>query len=268
MNAVLSFRWLGVAGIELALGERILLIDPFLTRPPLRHLWFRRPLPDAARIARHVPRGDYILVSHAHYDHLMDVPVLLRRNPQAVAYGSPNACRVLEIAGIPEHQWRVIRSGSQLSLPPFEVHVLRGSHISLPPGLRFAGKLPKRLRYPLRLSDYRMDECFAFYLETESYRLLYGEAPQPADVLFAAPLRFSAETLKIIQPRLIIPIHWDRFYRPPDKPLRPLPGLPRVIGNLERFRQMAETTLPGVRIWLPQLFERVELPALLSSASA
>jgi L-ascorbate metabolism protein UlaG (beta-lactamase superfamily) len=29
----LTFRWLGVAGIELKTGEQILAIDPFLTRP-------------------------------------------------------------------------------------------------------------------------------------------------------------------------------------------------------------------------------------------
>jgi L-ascorbate metabolism protein UlaG (beta-lactamase superfamily) len=263
LSATLSFRWLGVAGIELMLGEHILLIDPFLTRPPLHYLRFGRPVPDAPRIVRHVPRCDYILVSHAHYDHLMDVPVLLRQNPQAIACGSLNACRLLEVAGIPEHQRRVIEAHELLTLSPFEVRVLRGRHVSLPPGFRLAGRLPDKLRYPLRLSDYRMDECFAFYLEAGGCRLLYGEAPQPADVLFTAPLRLSAEILRVICPRLIIPIHWDRFFHPLDKPIRPLPGLPRYTNSLEKFRQMAETTLPGVRVWLPHLFEHYELPVLL-----
>jgi len=266
MNATLSFRWLGVAGIELRLGERVLLIDPFLTRPPLRYLRFGRPAPDVARISRHIPNCDYILVSHAHYDHLMDVPVLLHQNPQAIACGSPNTCRLLEVAGVPQNQRRLIAVGERLVLPPFKVSVLHGEHVRLPPGFRFAGSLPEILRYPLRLSDYRMDECFAFFLEADGYRILYGEAPQPADVLFAAPLRFSVETLKIIQPRLIVPIHWDRFFRPLDKPVRPLPGLPRYVNSLKRFKRMVETTLPGVRIWLPRLFEDYQLSSLLSTA--
>lgn len=267
MSDHLSFRWLGVAGIELTLNERALLIDPFLTRPPLRYLRFGRPMPDMERIARHVPRCDYILVSHAHYDHLMDVPVLLRQNPKATAFGSPNACRVLEIADIPEHQRRIVGVNDRLDLAPFTVRVLRGKHVSLPPGLRFTGRLSKRLHYPLRLSDYRMDECFAFFLEVDGYHLLYGEAPQPADILFAAPMRLSLETLKTIQPRLIIPIHWDHFFRPPDPPLRPLPNLLRYTNHPETFQRRVETALPGIRVLFPHIFKRYELSSLLFGPS-
>ena len=35
-----EMRWLGVAGIELRVNKQILVIDPFVTRPPFRRMWF------------------------------------------------------------------------------------------------------------------------------------------------------------------------------------------------------------------------------------
>ena len=94
------FRWLGVAGIELLSSEELmadesLLIDPFFTRPPIWRLWFGRVAPNPARIPASLPRCDHILVSHAHYDHLLDVPVIARRTLARV-YGSANTCALLQ----------------------------------------------------------------------------------------------------------------------------------------------------------------------------
>ncbi len=69
-------RWLGVAGLEFTLGDHTLLIDPFLSRPPLRNVFMGRVYSDIQLIKEKIKKADHILITHAHYDHLLDVPAI------------------------------------------------------------------------------------------------------------------------------------------------------------------------------------------------
>jgi L-ascorbate metabolism protein UlaG (beta-lactamase superfamily) len=74
----LAFRWLGTAGIELRAADQVLALDPFFTRPSLRQML--RPItPDPAVVASHLLRCNFVLVTHPHYDHLLDVPAVLEQ---------------------------------------------------------------------------------------------------------------------------------------------------------------------------------------------
>ena len=86
MPEKLSFRWLGVQGLELSCAGQTLAIDPFFTRPPLSSLLLRRVQPNLALAARLLARCDYVLVSHPHYDHILDVPDLLKRSGAPARY--------------------------------------------------------------------------------------------------------------------------------------------------------------------------------------
>ena len=93
MDTSIRFRWLGTGGIELVVNDQVLLIDPYFTRFPLRKLVLGRVRPNRALIGDTIKHSDYVLLSHAHFDHLMDVPDMVR-NTGAVAIGSPNSCRL------------------------------------------------------------------------------------------------------------------------------------------------------------------------------
>jgi len=49
---ILELRWLGVAGIELRVNEQILVIDPFVTRPPFRRMWWGRVRSDVEPLSQ------------------------------------------------------------------------------------------------------------------------------------------------------------------------------------------------------------------------
>ncbi len=166
-----ELRWLGVAGIELKANEQILVIDPFVTRPPLRRMWWGRVRSDTALAAATVPQGDFVLVTHAHWDHVMDVPAVIEQT-RATAYGSPNTCQLLTILGVPEEHLHEIKVGDQLTLGTFQVAIFPAEH-GLVLGQPFAsGSLAPNLRPPLRMRDYRMDACFSFLIEVGGLRFL------------------------------------------------------------------------------------------------
>ena len=57
-----------------------MVLDPFVTRHPLGHLLANKPLPsDPALVRRLIPRADDVLIGHAHFDHILDGPVLCQQ---------------------------------------------------------------------------------------------------------------------------------------------------------------------------------------------
>ena len=260
----ISFRWFGVAGLELHADNQILLIDPFFTRPPLWNLFFGRVSPNHELIAKHISRADAILITHTHYDHLMDVPEVARITG-ATVYGSRNTCELLELLSVPRAQIQEIHVGDELSLGNINVTVFAAQHMRLP--IYTSGALPRSLAPPLRLRDYVMDECFSFLIRAGDVRLLdwagVSQAGVPADVLFTQAFQSQAHYQSLVSsvnPRVVVPIHWDDFFRPlsnslvpffaPPRP--PFPFVRRI--NLRGFKQSIETQLPKTNVLIPEVF--------------
>jgi L-ascorbate metabolism protein UlaG (beta-lactamase superfamily) len=83
--------YLGVNGYQFEANGHALLVDPYFTRAGLTSIAFQQRLePNETRISfglRHVrSRADAVLVTHAHFDHLLDVPEIMKRtNARLVA---------------------------------------------------------------------------------------------------------------------------------------------------------------------------------------
>lgn len=271
----IRFRWLGVAGIELRVDGQVLAIDPFFTRPPLRRLFFGRVQSDSELIAEHMDRCDYVLITHAHWDHVMDVPEIVR-STSATAWGSANACRLLSICGVPAEKNRVIHAGDALQLGPYRVQVIPANHRWVP---GFQPKdLAPGLEPPLRLRDYQMDGCFSILVDIEGLRLLNwrsvdADSAPRADVLFVGPhggRHHCQALLQGVRPRLVMPIHWDDFFRPLREEIRPcwraprwaLPPFARV--NLARLKRTIEQIDPQVKVLIPEILHTYGLRRCLS----
>jgi L-ascorbate metabolism protein UlaG (beta-lactamase superfamily) len=228
--------------------------------------------PDRELIAEKIPRCDFVLVTHAHVDHLMDVPTVIR-NTGATALGSANTCRLLAVSGVPAAQVREVGVGDALTLGSFRVEVLPAEHVTLWGWRPFSGPLPPDLRPPLRARDYRMDGCFSFLIRAGGRRLLHRPGPAvPAEVLTLDPLGTRSQTealVRRVRPRVVIPVHWDDFGRPLSRPVRPMvaptgkaiPPLRRI--DLARFGRMIEETAPETRVLLPEIFRTYDLGALI-----
>lgn len=282
MERTVRFRWLGVAGIELVAAGETLLIDPFVSRQPLWRLLFGRAEPDAALVARHIRRAEAVLVTHAHWDHVLDVPEVARRTG-AVVYGSRNTSALLRALGVPAGQTRTLTAGERLALGAFEVDVLPAEHPRILGRPVLVGAIAGSGRRPTRLRDYRMDSDFSFLVKAASWRLLVwsSETPEgapPADVLFVKPFASQkpvyAELLRAVRPRVVVPIHWDDFFRPLSRPLRTSYGPPtwswpparRV--DLSAFGAATARAAPGTRVFVPKIFSTYEIRARFARDSS
>ena len=267
------FRWLGIAGMEFTFGNHTLLIDPFLSRPPLRNVFFGRVTPNIQLIKEKITKADHILITHAHYDHLLDVPVIARQTGAQV-FGSANVCGLLQILQVPSTQLHSLHAFDEIDLPYAHIRVIPASHPFIP--MYNPGKLKTNLKPPLRLRDYRMDECFSFLIEFEKLRCLVwssvsAEHAQPADVLFlraVARQGWYDEMLNSVHPRLAIPTHWDDLFRPLSQPIRPFFAPPTLSNplirwiNLDDFKKRIIHSDPTCKILIPNVLQPYNLMIL------
>jgi hypothetical protein len=255
----LTFRWLGVAGVELRAGGQVLALDPFFTRPSLIQL-LHPVSPDPSLAVEKLPECQFVLVTHSHYDHLMDVPEVLIHTG-AVAYGSANTCQLLRVLGIPASQVHELHIGNKLSLGAFKVEVIAGQHSWIPFGSIFNGSLRPDLHPPLRAQDYRMDICLGYYITVMGSRLLVCAAePQPADILFAVAQesrRYYIRLFQGVQPHTFVPIHWDNFTRPLSQPILKLARPGRM--QLRQLTKLARQTMPHANVLIPEIFREYTL---------
>lgn len=257
-----------------------MLVDPFFTRPSIPALIFRRLRPMETRVAAYVGDGDDVLITHSHYDHLMDVP-LVQRITGCTVHGSPNSLAILRASGVPENSLRGLARGAELSLEPFQVGVLPGGHLQIFGGVPMAGHLRRDIRPPLRLTDYRVDVCHNFLFMTADIRLLLWNGPSTAeapraDVLVLQPYFDTTSyrhLLDVVEPRCVVAIHWDDFTRPLSQPLKPILRLPKLRRpwprrmDMARFRGRIEALRGHVEVLIPEILKPYDLREVLSNAA-
>ena len=261
----IALRWLGNAGFEISLGSTVLLVDPFLSRPPIQKVLLGTARPDLDAIRSRVRSCTHILISHAHFDHFMDTPEI-SRIIGAQIFGSTNTCRLSEILGVPAGQITQIEPGEKWPAGEAEVEAIPAAHPWIPGYGQ--GKIDGDLHPPLRLRDYRMDTCMSFLVRAGGKRILVWSSTRtdhavPADVLICRAVSGRAwygRLLDAVKPALVIPGHWDDIFRPLSEPVRPFFTAPRLAFppleriDLEKFRKRIGLAMPGCRVLVPERF--------------
>jgi hypothetical protein len=252
----LTFEWLGISGMEMKCGGETILVDPVFSRVSFPRAVFCRIRPDEEAVRAHAGPCGRIFVTHSHYDHLMDAP-LISQLTGAMIHGSANTLAVAGACGAPAGRLCPLSAGQTVRTDHFEVTALPAGHIRLP---GFGCGAPGKLRPPLRARRYRMDECFTFLIRAGNFRFLIGPGlclgdPGAVDLLACDPIYLRgrlAEYVGRVRPRVFVPIHWEDFFRKASAP--PAPGIvpdfpPRRI-DMDGVRRQAEEL--GVGYLLPE----------------
>jgi L-ascorbate metabolism protein UlaG (beta-lactamase superfamily) len=255
----LELEWLGVAGYRLAYEGTSVLVDPYVSRAPLRALILRRPaLPDRALIDRYVARSDAILIGHTHWDHAVDAPAIARRDGASV-YGSDSLARLMALHG---QASVVVEPHKRYEIGPFTVSFTPSRHSKLLFGRKvpFDGPLTCEELHGLSPGAYKCGAVFGIRIEVAGTSVYHqgsadlrdDERIDPAEIFLAGITgrqvtpHYWRRILPKLDPRVIVPTHYDNFFAPLSKPLTlvrkvGLEGLPDEIRAVS-----AATTLAAV----------------------
>jgi L-ascorbate metabolism protein UlaG (beta-lactamase superfamily) len=228
--------YLGVNGYQFEASGHALLVDPYFTRVGLTAVALERRIqPNEARIAfglRHVRlRADAILVTHAHFDHLLDVPEIMRQTHARLIAGETAANLTLS-CGIDRNRCLVVQPCSTRVVGPWRIRVLPAAHDRILGWLPFRGTKSQPGTCPVKAADWRLGEPIAFLVEANGKRI-YVDSGGTVEVLPPAEIapvdlailgvalpdsrkRFRAAVDRL-RPTYVLPSHQDDFFASPER---------------------------------------------------
>jgi len=256
LPAGLEVEWLGVSGYRLTSEGQTLFIDPYLSRVPFRDLLLRRTaLPDPRALDRFTTApGEVVgvLVGHTHFDHAVDAPAIARRF-DCRAYGSNSLVNLMALHGLADRATEV-EPYRAYELGPFVVRFTPSVHSKLLLGLAvpYDGELTCEHLDSLSPSAYRCGQVWGISIEVAGVRFyhqgsanLIDEAVREHGVdVFLAGVAGRSFTdgywkriLPLLDPRIVVPTHYDNFFRPLGRPMEfvsnvQLSELPDEIGSV------------------------------------
>jgi L-ascorbate metabolism protein UlaG (beta-lactamase superfamily) len=237
LPAGLELEWLGVSGYRITFEGHTLIIDPYFSRVSLSDVIARRPaMPDPALVERYLGQAQNIvgvLVGHTHFDHAVDAPTVARRFG-CDAYGSRSLVALMRLHGLADRGVEV-QSGRRYELGPFAVSFHPSLHSKLLLGLAvpFDGELTCDHLDALSPSAYRCGQVWGIRIEVAgvsfyhqgSANLLDDGVPEGGVDFFLAGVAGRGFTsdywqriLARLEPRTIVPTHYDDFFRPLGAP--------------------------------------------------
>ena len=247
---MLKVTYFGTTTLLFDDGRDQVLFDAHVTRPSLfKYVRGIKTSTDTSLCDKiiskhHRDRLRAIFISHTHHDHVMDAPYIANKCG-AVIYGSESAKNVALGGGVPEDNIVVFSHGSSFAIGDYKVSILKSLH-SKPTALNndLGEPITEPLVQPARLRDYKEGGSYDFYVEhgekkiliRPSFNYIAGQLDGvKADVLFLGVAglakadpetekAFFAETVEKVGAKLVIPIHWDNFFSPLDRPVEGMPG--------------------------------------------
>jgi hypothetical protein len=290
----LEIRYLGSGGHLIRRGPTAIMTAPFFSNPGLFRVGVGRISPDSERIDAAVEKiiaggGQLddiqaILVGHAHYDHLMDVPRVWREHtPNAKIFGSLTARHILRGFDVPDDSIGTLNAGAASrwstgrwnELDDVRFMAIESEHAPHGFGIKlYGGEIREDLdRPPRRATGYREGQTFAFLIDfldpdgSVAFRIHYqdsasstplGHPPilpaddrRSVDVAIVCAASFSQVQgypegiLRATDPRYVVLGHWEDFFISQEKPTRPVP-----MTDVAEFITRTERVLPKSTRWV------------------
>jgi len=258
----MKLTWFGTAGFRIESGEHTLLIDPYFTRNP--EAFPKQPLK-----ASDIQAADQILITHGHFDHILDVPEIAE-NTNAMVYCGRGVDQTLIQKGLnPDHIHRVRTDGEVHQFDGLKVQAFFSRHIKFDRWLmlktlcRIHIGLPRYL--PL-LRGYPEGQVLSWCISLEGKKLHHfgsGGSPkseleklgqQPPDILLV-PMQGHTRITRIahnyvttLNPKIVIPHHQDNFFPPIS-----------TLVDTKPFVEQVKTSHPDIAVRIPGVNQPIEI---------
>lgn len=273
----LSVTWAGVSTLLVDDGTSAVLTDGFFSRPALPTVVLRKLAPSLPRIegclARlGVDKLEAVLPVHSHFDHAMDSAVVAERTGARLVGGTSTA-QVGIGGGLDSERTVTVTPGEAVSLGAYDVTLFESEHC--PPD-RFPGIITEPVVPPVKVAAYKCGEAWSTLVHhrpSDRRLLIVGSAGavpgalagQRAEVVYLGIGQLGlqseqyfesywAETVRTVEARRVVLIHWDDFFRPLHKPLRALPFAGDDLDvSMRLLSRLAERD--GVALHLPTVWQ-------------
>jgi L-ascorbate metabolism protein UlaG (beta-lactamase superfamily) len=281
---------LGAAGWEISDGRTTILLDPYLSRLRIAGRAFgtgttpalpgdaRRVfgpdddlVSDTAAVDAHVSRADFILISHSHFNHTLDMPYIATKTG-AIVLGTESTINLARAGGVPEAQLIPVRGGEDYEFGGVAVRVIPSLHSAMNDKRYFDARVvPRDFRPPRRMSNDVEGGTLAYLLRLAGHRILWfgsinyverellGLRPDVVMIAAARQRReihdYTGRLLRVLgRPPLVFATHWDEqslpFGAPQDERLK----------EAAVFAQEVKAAAPRTRVIVPRHLERHVLP--------
>ena len=241
MTSEITVRWLGTNAWEITGNDKTVLVDPWVSRFNTHdnadgHFDPETPISvDEAAVDEHVTgTADTILVTHAHHDHIADVPYIAGKTG-ATVLGTETHLNLLRAMDTPTEQLGQVAGGEYYQFDGYTIEVFRSSHgvSDEHRTLLFSGTLPEVPPRPSRIKDLREGGSLAYLVTCGDLSLYFNATPAfhereiaglRPDILFmqgANPYypRYVERLFKATgYPPYVLPTHWDDFEKPLTEP--------------------------------------------------
>lgn len=273
-------RYLGAGGLYLEWRGTPILLGPFFSNPSFPKAFFGRLSADEGRIRYGLEGMDLaaveaILVGHAHYDHLADVPFIVENfAPRARVYVNRTGANMLHKVAAVQGRVETLEDSPEIRVGLIRVRPVESGHAPLFWHVNWArGQVEEPWQEDWTRHGFRQlkgGTPFAFvidlldHLGAVRYRLYYQDSATPEGkgipgfrdetgydlaVLCMASFQFVKNhpggILGALKPRHVLVTHYESFSRDPRKPLRFVPLLGN--GSANRFLGRVRTSMDETR---------------------
>jgi L-ascorbate metabolism protein UlaG (beta-lactamase superfamily) len=267
----IRIEWFGTASFRLRAEGVTVLLDPWVTRNP-----FAKP-PKTTSIGDLAVGAMAVFLSHGHFDHVADLPELLKLNPTLEVHGPASAIsRLRERVPAAAPRLNVVSRSVVKVGKAISVNVLESAHVHFDVALVVKTLLramsspasKDHLRYGL-FRDYPCGETLTYVIDCGSrYRIHFLGSAGPDDRMLdqwgsrhgkvdclLLPLQGNSRICEIgarivekLRPKLVIPHHHDDFYPPISESV-----------DISEFKRIVGERTPGARVLELEIGEPCEL---------
>ncbi|RUP81362.1 hypothetical protein C7Y69_09460 [Alteromonas sp. KS69] len=286
----LNMKFLGVSNVYLDDGETSLLVDGFFSRVGysaiIHGLETDTNAVDTVLDKAGITSLNALLVAHTHFDHILDTEYVAKKmsigqDIPTKIYGTDSGRNI-----ITDHEYHTVSDGETINIGEFKVTFIETPHVKKTKRVEILEKIHLWATGGEEFAE--AGENFSFYIEHKLGNVLVVPSASffprkfdglQVDIIFiGAGLvgnqgikyinNYWDETVGLSGARIVVPIHWDNFFKTLSEKLVPASDFVDDLAlTMSVFHEKAKAN-PDVEIYLIHPLKNVNLQNALDCSAS